>query len=719
MKLIAVDVETTGLNTRKDRLHGIGIAFEEDNTVYGQTPPPTDCAWIGHNLRFDLKFLLGSGHKTPAQFWDTKLLAQIINENQELGLKPLSLKYLGPWALDNKKELDRAIAKAKAKDLGHFNLLDLDDPEHPYAEIIGTYCEEDCNNTFKLFYVLGEKLKQLDKSLRAKFPQLKKTPKDYYVEEAMPIEKVLLAMELRGIRVDMPRVEAYKAELMASNAKSLEQLSFLCQNYTQIIEDGLYEAALDKRKSPKGKAGVKRHSAKYKTIFNWQSAAQVGRLFYQEMGLGEYYSNMTTSGQWSTKEDAIRELAAACPAKYAELFKVFGEYKKDLKLLTTYTGVSKKKGLMSFVEKREMSEMLWLSRETGIVAPAPDWMKPGGQIPVNEVSDVRMTTKNWMEYRVYPEYMQAGAGKESSKGGTVTGRLSAKNPPIQTLPRKSGVKRFFIPDTEDHCFLYLDYSQLELRLAAHLSKDPKLILAYESGLDLHQQTADALGISRQGGKTFNFAMIYDASAYRLAQELQHQGSGDYTVEQVQVFRRQWFEEYSVYKDFLRRIRGFMEKHKWIISECGRMRRLPNLAYGEKLNYHKKTYQGSTFDLLLKGEVRLSPTDAYWRAKRKYQHALKQGYNFPIQSLGASITKRGMIALHNESFDLVTQVHDSVIIQVLKCEAEDKMLIAQKILETVYPLRVPLKAEPKLLNSFEETDIYECSRNDSSKCQETA
>jgi len=91
--------------------------------------------------------------------------------------------------------------------------------------------------------------------------------------------------------------------------------------------------------------------------------------------------------------------------------------------------------------------------------------------------------------------------------------------------------------------------------------------------------------------------------------------------------------------------------------------------------------------------------------REWRHALKQGYNFPIQSLGASITKRVMIELHRRKFKIVTQVHDSVVITLPENEIGKSKEI-QQIAENVYKVSVPLKAEVKLLTSLSESDIIQ-------------
>ena len=91
-----------------------------------------------------------------------------------------------------------------------------------------------------------------------------------------------------------------------------------------------------------------------------------------------------------------------------------------------------------------------------------------------------------------------------------------------------------------------------------------------------------------------------------------------------------------------------------------------------------------------------------------------GYNFPIQSLGASVTKRAMIELHRRKFKIVTQVHDSVVIQIPKTDLH-KVEEIQTVAETIYPLTVPLKVDIKLLTSLLESDKIQIEGVNNEQC----
>jgi DNA polymerase-1 len=669
-KFIVIDIETTGLDPREHRLHGVGISTEEDGAQYygsddlyttelGSWLSDPDVAKVGHNVRFDLSFLLSHGYVVSGPIFDTLAMAQLVNENRPLGLKALVVST----DLAEKSELDRALSQLGLKHVGELCRLDLSSGQH--FDLIARYCIEDVNNTYRLFLQLGQALRQQDEIWRRSFG-VTQTPLTYLQEETSPLENVLLSLEHKGISVNDTRVKAARQTLEHDNIIALDKLNNLVVDEIQSIEDSLYEAAVAKRVSPKGKANVEMHSEKYGTLFNMDSSAHLGELVYNKLQAPEGLRKVTKTGKLSCSEQDLlnlRELSP--PGKLKEFLNVYADYKKRQKLLNTYTGEDK--GLASQIH--------------------------GG--------------------RIYARYIQAGSSKDGGKGGTVTGRLSSQAPNMQNLPRSGPVKGFFVPDP-GCLFLYFDYSQVELRIAAHLSQDAEFINAYRNGLDLHKITASAtFGIDvnkvtkeqRQVGKTLNFALIYDAAAYRLWEETSA-GGGSYSIEDCEDMRRAFFKKYSGYAAFLKRVKAFIEKNKCIYSATGRVRRLPEIEYGKGLNWGTRTWTGSK-DLrqaLLDKEPRpKDEQEIFIYAKKAYKHALKQGYNFPIQSLGASITKRALIELHNVGFQIITTVHDSVVLQVKENEV-DKWRFAQHILENVYPLSVPLVAEAKILKSLDENEL---------------
>lgn len=674
MRLLFLDIETEGLLWKTEKVHGVGWAREEDETIYEPFPnisgeleealADPGVAVIGSNIRFDLRFLHRAGRKIAVQPWDLKLFAQMLDENSSLGLKELTTRYLGKEHLSDKAEMDRVVSLAGVKHVGDLCKLDLANPGSHF-DIISRYCQEDVNNSLKLFHVFVEKLKELDVRWR-EVRGVSKTPLDYLKEEALPVEEVLLHMETRGIKIDPKAITETQAALNKEHAELLAGLNDTYKEQIAYVEEELYEKALEKRKTEKGKARVLRGDDSYATRFLWSSAQHVGKLIYEGFRVPEQLVSRTKSGLYSTGDAELAALKIALPPEHPalDLLALFNKYRASQKLMTTY-----------------------VSNDSGLVS---------------EISDGR----------IYSLYLQAGSSKEGGVGGTATGRLSSQAPNLQNLPRAGGIKKFFVPDTEGHVFAYFDYSQVELRVAAHLSQDEELLSAYKKGIDLHTLTAagvfkcrfeEVTKEQRQAAKTINFAMIYDAKAYRLWQEL---GPLGYSLDQCEEMREAFFDRYSGYKAYLKKILAYVRETGTVISETGRVRRLPDIAYGDALNWARKTVDcdREMFERL-KGypTERLSPSEAFMRAKKKYNHATKQAYNFPIQSLGASVAKRAMIKLYSQGYDLVTQCHDSIVIQLLKKNSIDCLADIRHTMERTYQLSVPLVAEGKLIKSLDESD----------------
>lgn len=260
--------------------------------------------------------------------------------------------------------------------------------------------------------------------------------------------------------------------------------------------------------------------------------------------------------------------------------------------------------------------------------------------------------------------------------GTATGRFSSSNPNLQNLPKHGNIKSLFIP-APNNIFVYADYSQLELRLAAHLSQDSLLLKAYKDNLDLHQLTADIIGVDRALGKTINFAIIYNASGWRIAEILGYMSNIDdadvdgkrEAAKKGDEIIRELFGHYKGLQNYLENTKRFMLQYNIAVSPFGRIRRLKNLS-------------SST--------------------RKEFNHGIKQGFNFGIQSMGASICKRAMIELYRNKYQIVNQVHDSIVIEIPDNKEQKQQLAKiQFIMENIAKLSVPLIAAPKILTSFEE------------------
>jgi DNA polymerase-1 len=250
-----------------------------------------------------------------------------------------------------------------------------------------------------------------------------------------------------------------------------------------------------------------------------------------------------------------------------------------------------------------------------------------------------------------------------------TGRLSSSDPNLQNIPARGELgQRFrqaFIPDS-GHLFLSADYSQIELRVLAHLSEDPALIKTFLEDHDVHQDTAqrvfggDSLLFEeeqRRRAKIINFSIIYGASAYSLSREL---GT---TVSEAQDFIDRYFVKHPRVHEFLeKKVKDAQEKG---FSETlfGRKRQVLELKQADKITQ---------------------------------QAGRRIALNTPIQGTAADLIKKAMIEIWKElkkrkiKSKMILQVHDELVFEVPDGERDELEELVKKKMEKVFPLKVPLK-----------------------------
>lgn len=252
---------------------------------------------------------------------------------------------------------------------------------------------------------------------------------------------------------------------------------------------------------------------------------------------------------------------------------------------------------------------------------------------------------------------------------TATGRLSSSDPNLQNIPVRGELGRrcrqAFIPE-EGYLFLSADYSQIELRVLAHLSEDPSLVETFLKDRDIHQETAKQVfgnsAISpeeqRRRAKIINFSIIYGASAFSLAKELETSTS------EAQKFINLYFEKFPKVAEFLeKRVKDALEKG-YSETLFGRKRQVPELRHREKLTQ---------------------------------QAGRRIALNAPIQGTAADLMKKAMIDIWREikrrglKSKMILQVHDELVFEVPDGETDEMEDLVRQKMEKVYPLKVPLKA----------------------------
>jgi DNA polymerase-1 len=251
---------------------------------------------------------------------------------------------------------------------------------------------------------------------------------------------------------------------------------------------------------------------------------------------------------------------------------------------------------------------------------------------------------------------------------TSTGRLSSKNPNLQNIPvrHEEGrrIRQAFIAPPE-HVLVSADYSQIELRIMAHLSKDPGLVNAFENGLDVHKSTAaEVFGVSldevtpelRRRAKAINFGLMYGMSSFGLAQQLGIDRKE--AEEHMQVY----FERYPNVQDYMHQARELAEKNGYVETLFGRRVYVPEI---HSSNIHRK-----------KGAERAA-------------------VNAPLQGTAADIIKFAMLNVQDwlnkgeTKVNMIMQVHDELIFEVPKIELDDAKENIKSHMENATQLSVPL------------------------------
>ena len=338
--------------------------------------------------------------------------------------------------------------------------------------------------------------------------------------------------------------------------------------------------------------------------FNLDSPKQLQALLFDELKLPVLVK--TPTGQPSTNEEALEAIA-----DQHELPRVILEYRGLAKLRSTYTD--------------KLSEMV--NPHTG---------------------------------RVHTSYHQAGAA---------TGRLASSDPNLQNIPIRTDdgrrIRRAFVAP-EGRRLVACDYSQIELRIMAHLSEDPGLVRAFESGADVHRATAaevfgkqsldDVSSNERRAAKAINFGLMYGMSAFGLARQLGI-GRGE-----AQDYIALYFSRYPGVRDFMERTRQDARDKGFVETVFGRRLYLENI---------KASNQG-----LRAGAERAA-------------------INAPMQGTAADIIKRAMIdidawlSVHSDRAKMILQVHDELVLEVDEGFLEELVTQASQRMSAAATLRVPL------------------------------
>lgn len=372
----------------------------------------------------------------------------------------------------------------------------------------------------------------------------------------------------------------------------------------RIDSEALAEYAVELNKTLNDLEGDIRRLADEPSL-NVNSARQLGEVLFGKLRIAEK-PKMTKTKQFSTEEEYLQTFAH----KYEIVDKIL-EYRGVKKLLSTYV------------------EALPL-----LVNPATG--------------------------KIHTSFNQAV---------TATGRLSSTNPNLQNIPVRDElgrrIRKAFIPSDDEHLLLSADYSQVELRLMAHLSGDESLIAAFEHGEDVHAATAARLfgkevaevdSDERRKAKTANFGIIYGISAFGLSQRL------DIPRKEAKEIIEGYFASYPHVKEYMDRVVEEAKRDGYVSTIFGRRRYLNDIA----------------------------SRNAVARGL-----AERNAVNAPIQGSAADIMKIAMIRVSRRFREegirskVILQVHDELVVDMLRSEQERVIAIVTEAMESAAALRVRL------------------------------
>ena len=473
--VFAYDSETTDIDANKAELVGMSFSTKAHQGYYVNFPKDQKEAQniveefrplfensaikkIGQNLKYDLIVLKWYGVDMQGADFDTMLAHYLLEPDLRHNMNYMSETYLQYEPVS----IETLIGKGK-------NQLSMRDIA---VERVKEYAAEDADVTFQLYEYFKPKLytEGLEK---------------LFIDIEMPLVEVLTTLEYNGIRVDGTYLEDFSKELEVKIREA---------------EELIYQ-----------QAGMR---------FNIASPKQVGEVLFEKLKLSAKGKKTGKTGQYSTDEDTMLELAKEYPVAQTIL-----DFRGLAKLQSTYVDALPR----------------MINPKTG---------------------------------RVHSSFNQALAA---------TGRLSSNNPNLQNIPIRTEegrrVRKAFIPRNEDYILLSADYSQIELRLIAEIANETAMLEAFQQNLDIHLATAakvydtplsNVTPQQRRNAKTVNFSIIYGAGATNLSQQL------NIPRAEAKQLIEQYFATYTGLKQYMETVVADARKNGYVTTLMGRRRMLRDI-----------------------------------------------------------------------------------------------------------------------------------------------
>lgn len=252
---------------------------------------------------------------------------------------------------------------------------------------------------------------------------------------------------------------------------------------------------------------------------------------------------------------------------------------------------------------------------------------------------------------------------------TATGRISSRNPNLQNIPVKTEqgkrIRKAFVAP-KGFKLVAADYSQIELRVAAHLSEDPIMVEAFKTGKDFHTETGEKMHVDRRIAKIINFSILYGKGAFGFSNDL------GISMAEAKEYIEQYFQTFKGLRSYLDKQLADAKVSNYATTLLGRRRFLPDLSAS---NFQRRSA------------------------------AEREAVNMPIQGTAAEILKLAMRNLAQElkpeQGRMILTVHDELVLEVPDAKVEEVAKLLHKVMESAYKLIVPLEVQVKVGQNWTE------------------
>jgi DNA polymerase-1 len=444
------------------------------------------------------------------------------------------------------------------------------------------------------------------------------------IEQAAPYAAADAVMTLRLVKSMSEDLRTHGAEKLYRDLENpLIPILARMEEAGILLDDALFETFSRELKSDVDRLTKQAYQLAGEE-FNLNSTQQLSDVLFQKLALEPPdRSKKTSSGKYSTSADVLESMRGMHP-----LVDTILEYRELSKLQSTY------------------------------VDALPSQVNP-------------------KTGRVHTTFNQTG---------TVTGRIASQNPNLQNIPIRTElgrrVRQGFIA-APGHKLLAVDYSQIELRIVAHMAQDEAMMKAFHEGQDIHAATAAAIEDvplsavtkqQRRHAKAINFGLIYGMSPFGLTR------TTDLTLAEAENFVREYFREFPGVKKWLDNTRLEASRQGYVETLLGRRRYFPALAAGT--NYTIR------------------------------QREEREAINAPVQGTAADIIKLAMIRLPEAlkkaglKTRMILQVHDELIFEVPEDELDKATKVVKEVMESALELSVPLVTEARIGDNWGELTVVD-------------